>query len=196
MVEKDSHLTGEQIECYSRDECAASELDSVEEHLLLCETCRGRVAESDRFERSMRSASAEFRKPRRKSWLTRPFPVMVPAFALAAVLFAVVMIAPRFRPAPAAFAVQLTATRGPVAGSRAPAGAPLVLTPDLTGLPSSPAFSLEVVDSSGRSIWRGQLAAAARGVTIPQLRSGAYFVRVYSPQNALLREYGLKVEDR
>lgn len=180
------------------DEVTAEELPRWEEHLLICDSCRSAVSECDAYVAAMRSAAAELRlTPRqreRRRWAF--FPVLAPAAAALALLavFAVVF-PPRAGRAPAAFAVQLAATRGPGLGDRAPARTPLLLQPDLTGLPALPSYGLQVVDSAGKPVWQGSLAAsaAARGVSIPPLARGVYFARISSPQGELYREYGLEV---
>ena len=78
----------------------------------------------------------------------------------------------------------------------APAGNPLALVLDLTGLQQLPKYKLEIVDAAGRPVFQSngaprnnQLQAAlAKGLT-----AGAYFVRVYALTGELLREYALTV---
>ncbi|HWB96396.1 MAG TPA: hypothetical protein VG672_06830 [Bryobacteraceae bacterium] len=51
-----SHPSEDLLERYSSQEISSGESDAIEEHLLLCEECRRRLAEWDLFRASMRSA--------------------------------------------------------------------------------------------------------------------------------------------
>jgi len=194
------HLDEEEVLRYATGEAAMDELPRWEEHLLICDTCRGAVARCDAYVAAMRSAAAELRlAPHQRERRRGAFRALVPAAAALALLVAfVVVFLPRAGHAPAAFAVRLPATRGPRAGEPVPARTPLLLQPGLTGLPALPAYGLQVVDSVGKPLWRGSLAAsaAAHGVSIPPLAPGVYYVRISSPQGELYREYGLAVGAR
>jgi hypothetical protein len=55
----------------------------------------------------------------------------------------------------------------------------------------------EVVNSSGRQVWSGNVRIADQSLSIQvdgPLRAGAYWVRLYSSAGQLLREFGLRVE--
>jgi anti-sigma factor RsiW len=60
--EIDRHFDEEEIERYSRGDVHEGELGRFEEHLLICETCRRRVAQSDVYIGAMRRAAAELRR--------------------------------------------------------------------------------------------------------------------------------------
>jgi len=62
ILEPDFHLAEDDLERYSMGELAGEECVRLEEHLLLCETCRQRVREQDLFVQSMRHAASELRK--------------------------------------------------------------------------------------------------------------------------------------
>jgi hypothetical protein len=81
--------------------------------------------------------------------------------------------------------------RGPV-GATVPAGSPLALQPDLTGLPEASYYRLEMVDAVGNPVWSG----TTKQTGAPALKAGEYYVRVYSPEGKLLREYGLQAQPR
>jgi hypothetical protein len=193
-------LRDEEVERYSLGEARRDEAEIWEEHLLLCEACRLRVSESDAYVAAMRGAAARLRRappPRERRWWIG-FPGWLPVAAGLAALAAVVFVAlPGKRPprAPAAFAVRLAAARGAGIAAHAPAGAPLFLQPDLTALPPLSAYGLEVVDSAGKSMWRGVLpSTGGAGATVPGLRPGVYFVRVSSTAGEIYREYSLEVQ--
>ncbi len=194
MLERnDSHLGEEQIERYSLGEVSEGEAASWEEHLLLCETCRRLVEQSDAYATAMGRAAALLRAESKKPSGFR-LPRIVPVLACAAlILFAGLL----WRPAwfstqpPVPVAVALTVTRGPALAVTAPAGAPLRIEPDLTGLPPWPSYRLEMVDSVGNSVWTGFYPAGNLTRRMPR---GVYYVRVYSLSGELYREYAMRVE--
>jgi hypothetical protein len=194
------HLEEEEVLEYSMREATTEELPRWEEHLAACDSCRAAVAECHAYLAAMRSAAAELRLAPRAGVRRRlVFQALVPAgAALALLALSAVVFLPRAVHAPVVFAVHLAATRNPGVGAPAPARTPLLLQPDLTGLPAQPSYRLQVVDRAGKPVWRGSLAAsaAAGGVSIPPLAPGVYFARISSPQGELYREYGLQVGAR
>ena len=184
------HLRPQDIEQFSMGDISETRLALLEEHLLLCELCRNRVVESDRLVNSMQRAARRIRQEEAVplgSWHLKGW---VPLAALAAIVAGALLFGWSYLAPKPAFAVRLTATRGADLLAHAPPGTPLALLPDLTGLPASSSYSLEIVDAAGRRIWRGTLPA---GQTPPQ-RAGTYFVRIYSASGEVLREYGLVIE--
>ena len=183
------HVDPENIERYSMGDISEEQAARIEEHLLVCEACRSQVAESDECVRSMANAARELRQKvaPRERWVVHRWTLVL---AAAATLIAAVAVPAWYRGAKPEFAVSLVAMRGGDLMAKAPAGTALVLHPDLTGLPSSAANRVEVVDAVGKLVWSGALA----GAKVPARRPGLYFVRVYSSGNDLLREYGLQVQ--
>ena len=55
------HLEAETIEKYSLEQLSARKTAEVEEHLLICESCRKAVATSDTYVAAMQAAAAEVR---------------------------------------------------------------------------------------------------------------------------------------
>ena len=53
---KGTHLTDDALELYSLQRLPESELDSFEEHLLICPACQDRLAESDSYVHTMQQA--------------------------------------------------------------------------------------------------------------------------------------------
>lgn len=183
------HPRAEDIEKYSLGELPDESMDSFEEHLLLCASCRDQVQEHDEFVRSMQLAGNQIRSSatagQPEGWARHWGLVLAAASLIAtAVIFAWMRGSARTE-----FAVNLSAMRGISAAATAPANTPLALHPDLTGLPAAASYRMEVVDASGRAVWRG----SSGGGTLPARRTGMYFVRIYSPRSELLREYGLEV---
>jgi anti-sigma factor RsiW len=186
--DKNRHMDAEDSERYSMGDLPEELSTQFEEHLLICEACRNRVAKSDEFVRSIERAGKQIRlggAPRRRpAW--RQWTILL---AAASLLLAMVVFGLSRGGGRPEFAVSLAAMRGAETMAQAPAGTPLALHPGLTGLPSSPSYRLEMVDAAGATVWRGTFP----GARVPPRRAGAYFVRVYSAAGELLREYGLQV---
>jgi anti-sigma factor RsiW len=64
--EANIHLGGEDAERFSLGEMREEELAACEEHLLICDACRRRVAESDAYVAAMREAAAKLRRETKK----------------------------------------------------------------------------------------------------------------------------------
>src|SRR3974390_1265797 len=105
------HLDAEDIERYSLGLAPEEEAARFEEHLLICEACRGRVVECDQTSGSMQQAAAWIRRQgaagaaaRRTQW-----PAL---FAAAAVIAALVLITWPRSGSRLPVVVTLTAMRG------------------------------------------------------------------------------------
>jgi len=171
---------------------ADPELSGFEEHLLICGQCQDRLAREDAFRQGMRVALA--RTPQ-KSAAGRSFPVSwILVLAALAVIVVAVIAWPRPTALPATL-LQLQADRGPQdQPPAAPAGQPLLLLLDTTGLPAIPSYRVEVVDFSGQARFQSDVAPSGgrvRASLAKGLPAGAYFVRLYSPGRELLREFAL-----
>lgn len=204
-----SHLDDEEIESYSGGKATKAQEEAWEEHLLLCETCRDRLEFSETFANAMEAAAAlQVRDPRgirEPGWnLNRLFPAfpVFAALAAAALIVAAWFGLGKFRPGafpgnstPAV--VTLYSVRGSEVVS-APAGRPITLHLDLTALPQTPKYRLEVVDAAGNSAWEEEVKVSSQFATasVPAQKPGSYFVRLYSPAGELLREYALAIANR
>ncbi len=191
MQVENCHEEG-RLEAYAAGTLPASQVTDVEEHLLVCADCQRRLAETEAYLRAMRRAAARARaRERQPVWK----PVWRrPVWALGAMVIVLAAGAGiGWRGRGAETEIALEAMRGPEART-APAGAPLRLSLDATGLPATADYRVEVVDETGRAALAG--AGARRGARIvlaaPKgLSAGRYFIRVYG--QGLLREYGLAV---
>ena len=192
------HMDEEEFERYSMGGMPEGAIAPFEEHLLICESCQQRLAQTDVYVAAMRNASVRLRAEtvkQRLPWLR--FPRLVPALAgLAVAIVAAGLWLGRPDVGEAhAFAVDLAATRGSAIEATAPAGRWLLLRLDLSNLPASPAYRMEMVDRSGNRVW--QATVPARGskadFKVPGTQPGVYFVRLYRPPGELLREYGFEV---
>ena len=195
------HLQAEELEFYCLGGLTEVRCARLEEHLLLCEICRDRLTETESYVAVMRQASRQWSaehveapaaaviaiRPWRESWPGRLAPMLVAALL---VVCAAVWFGRHSRvPAPP-FAIELTAVRGAAPGP-APAGYPLLLELDLTGLSEGRPFAGEVVDASGRRVAEFPVGAPA---LLKALAPGGYFVRIYKSSGELLREYALTVK--
>ena len=197
------HTIDELLELYSSGRLAEPQLTHVEEHVLLCEHCQHRLSFEDDFREAMRAAAVNFdqqsRAANRFPRVAKPFVKPVWAYALAACLIAFVAVrwVSQYRPSTSPAAAMLGTTRGAVnSASAVPAREPIVLTLDLTDLPPLPAYKLEVVDETGRTVFQSTAVPENNRLRFDLSRGlpeGAYFVRVDSFANELLREYALAV---
>ncbi len=196
----DRHAADEMLERYSSGRLAGLELAQFEEHLLVCQSCQDRLAQEDAFRQGMHDAGAALPQPRRASpWR---LPKLAWALGLAAAgLIAFVGIAwrPFARPADPPAVILLRTTRGAenLTLAAGPAGKPLTLVPDLTGLQPFESYRLEIVDAAGRPAYQSTEAVRndkLQATLVRGLPAGAYFVRLYNPAGELLREYALTVQ--
>ncbi len=202
MPRKGNHIPEEELEQYCLGGLAEVRRARLEEHLLLCETCRDRLTETESFIAAMRQASREWSKDQveggtagiiaGRKWMLGWTRHMVPVLVIAALLVICALWAGRrsSAPAPLPFAVGLTAVRGAAPG-QAPAGRPLLLELDLTGLNDGQPFVGEVVDASGTRVTQFSVGAATLLKAMPP---GSYFVRIYKTSGELIREYALTVQ--
>jgi len=192
-----AHPSEEVLEEYALGRLRGPELEQFEEHLLVCAQCQDGLAETDEFIADMKQAAGNAPQPERKRFgRFNLLPKPVWAGALAAAALAVVVWMPRHPPAAYDAEVTLQAMRGVEAAAPAiPAGKPFLLKADMTGLPPASEFRLEVADSGGGVVWRATVSpkdALISTVVARKLGAGRYWVRLYHPAGALLREYGLE----
>jgi putative zinc finger protein len=199
------HMADDEIESYSMGVASEEETARFEEHLLICEACQRRVGESDDQVAAMQGAGLRFRERSRQSQNSQPFSRRLPFLGALGLVAAGSMVAlvslgglrPWLHGASPAFAVNLQATRGAGIEARAPAGRPLRLNLELSGLPVQESYRVEAVDRMGKKVWEGTAPPqdSKAAASLPGMSAGIYFVRVYAPSGELLREYGLNVED-
>jgi hypothetical protein len=184
----------EELERISLGRASAEEKEALEEHLLICPACQERFEQVESYAFAMRAATRELqsdRTPARSWW---QLPKLVPALACLVLLAIGIVSSTRFSATGTPpLAISLTATRGTAPGGTATAGRALDLTPDLAGIAVPGPYRLEIVDARGGVTWKGTFEPAGRSVKVPAQRQGIHFVRIYSLEGALLREYGLDV---
>jgi hypothetical protein len=166
----------------------------LEEHLLICDTCRQQLEGSDDLVRAVRHAAAGAREETEPAWKSWRIPRLAPVMAAAVLLIVAAGLALRTgrNGTIAPLAVALEATRGSVRAARVPSGRPLLLQPGMEGLASFPEYRIEVVGPSGDLVWRSTVSAGG-AANAPSFSPGTYFVRLRNPSGDLLREYALEV---
>jgi hypothetical protein len=202
QIETDRHMNEEEIERYSLGDIPEADVSSFEEHILVCELCQSKVAESDRYIFSMQDVSAGVRRKAQKTtsyWMA--FPSLTHTFATAALMLFLAFLGLRMVnrvPAVPAFSLDLTANRGNGIEAKAPAGKALILQVELAGLRPEPLFRLEMVDQVGKRVWQGSAVPqdSKAAASVPPMTRGIYFLRAYAPSGNLVREYGLEIEGR
>ncbi len=199
-----SHLSEEKIESYSMSKLAESEFASVEEHLLLCARCQEHVEKMDNFINAVREAAKLSKDDPPTAWdrflsvftfHPRSAWAGVSAVAAAVVLFSFLPFAP---------STPQHLTLSTVRGSEstvphAKANTPIDLQLDVTELPVSPLYTIELVDSSGgilRNYTNEPISSRLNIAIGERLPAGQYWIRLYgnSLKTDLLREFGLRVD--
>ena len=196
------HESDDRLELYALGRLSDSEVEQIEEHLFLCDSCRDRMDNVGVFAVAIREELGTQPAPAATKGFNRDFlnlNWMQPRFAMAGVLAALVLATGIFwiggdvRLAPAA-SLQLQAVRGEMKS----VGVARELDLTLTDAPRSGGpFRLEIVDASGGSVWTGnpELKATGLGVTVAnRLSPGVYFARLYSASGQLVHEYGFRVQ--
>lgn len=200
------HPTEDLLEEYSFGRVLEPVLAPLEEHLLDCTLCQDRLLAVDEYTALMKAGIAAMEREREGAGASPRFAIAgTPVVFAAAVILVLVGIAIGWRLQPTAavasastMMVKLTALRGGDGDglARAPFGHPLDLTVDRTDLPSTSAYRLEVVSSSGQRLWSGAAQVDPQSLSAhvtKRLAPGAYWVRLYSDEK-LRREFGLRVE--
>jgi hypothetical protein len=203
MENQTDHVPEETLEKFAMGKLPESEAAPLEEHLLTCHACQDRLEHIDTFIHAAKTATAKLKLQHEPSLgeRLRAF-VSVPhrgvlAMGLAAVCVALIVVPSR---TPDTQSVELSASRGPDIGApQIKGGSPVTLSLDLTEVPASPVYTVELVNSSGSLIWEGKIEPSGNRLTaaVPeQLSSGRYWVRLYgnSLKTDLLREYPLSVK--
>lgn len=194
------HTTDDQLEAYALRQLAISdqsEMDALEEHLIVCSNCRDRLDGVEAFTSGMNgafranSAITVSKQTRVSSWLQWP------RISYALSLLTLILIISLFsskqpRLAPAAY-LQLTAIRGEMPSTPPARELDLTLLDPPAGGHVSHAI---IVNSAGRPVWNGIAQRTAAGLEVkeqPRLKRGYYFLRLYGASGEVVREYGFRI---
>jgi hypothetical protein len=201
-----SHVSEDMLMGYSFGHLPEHALADLEEHILMCEACQLHLEAVDEHLRTAAEAAREIReegkrrkKTRLSSWLLGG-PRVVWSCVLATIF--IFAFAPLLRQAatlrkPTA-EVLLTASRGAEQAlvSHTQAGN-VTLKIDTSELPNLPAYQLQLVDAGGREIWSGSGLNIRQQIraTLPHpLGPGQYWVRLLTPDQNQVREFGLAIQ--
>ncbi len=182
----------------------------LEEHLLWCESCQGALQETEGYVRSMKAVLAEPAPVPAtstgavdwlKSLLPRPQNLAWAGALAAAFVVILVFRSSVFERFPnrsvSAAPVALSSFRGGAVISHAPARRPLELYIDLADVSTPCECRVEVVNGTGTPQWTGA-GSVASGKLIAQVpegfAAGQYWVRLYSSDSVLVREFGLRLD--
>ncbi len=205
MQLRSEHTSDEALEQYAMHSLPEPELAGVEEHLLICSRCQEQLKEIEEYVSAMRGAAIllDREDESQKRFWTRfsaafTFRKLAWVMGVAAlVLVAVTLrISTKTGQPPPPLALMLETSRGSDV-PHVPSGRRIDLSLDITGLPSFPAYTVEVVEEGGRVRSKSNAAEAQARVrtSLPgDFHSGTYFIRLYSPSRELLREYALHID--
>jgi hypothetical protein len=194
------HIEEERLELYAMGKLSECFIPDVEEHLLTCSFCQGRLSETDDFVVHFREAVTLVAERPAPFW--KRFPNARSLLWISSVVAAgVVLLVITDEPRPARFdpaVVLLQSMRGPEARAQMASGRPGLMVFDLP-LNAVPAnYETEIVDALGKVVLKPSAHIAQSRLTalIDRLAPGGYWVRVYRTQPAreLLAEYGLQVQ--
>jgi anti-sigma factor RsiW len=190
-----SHQPDDRLELYALGRLPEPEVTVVEEHLLVCLSCRQRLDEVELFAVAMRQAiSSEPPARERPMWFAwlrqqlspRLSPRLIGAVGFAAIMLTTFLYLHPGRKVDALASLDLAAMRGDVQ-QVSPAQETDIT---LTDAPGQRGLRAEVVDYKGVNVW----SAGSSTVRIKkQLPSGSYFVRLFDQSGKLLHEYGFNV---
>lgn len=184
------HVEDEQLDLYALGRLSAEQLAHVEEHLLVCDSCRARLRASDEFAALFCVAATHPEARRAPVWRRfwrRPIGVAVAAAAMATVLF----IATRPEaPVAAPAIIAMQSMRGPDSAVEVESNRPVVLVFDVEH-----ANEAQIVDPEGKEVLRAPTSQAdgRAALRIGRLSRGSYWVRVYRERGGdPIAEYGLR----
>jgi predicted anti-sigma-YlaC factor YlaD len=197
-----AHPDEEILERYALGQCTEAECELVEEHILICASCRNALNDCDNWIQLMKTElpAANQPQPENSSFWTKfrnrrsgGFSA-VPAMAGAAFALAMVLWVGMPGSRTPTSEIHLSAIRGNELSATAPANTEvrLKLEQANSGGADLNNHTATIVDSQGVTIWRGIVRDAA--VVTPKLSSGSYWVRIYRPSGEQVKEYGLLVK--
>lgn len=196
-MDKHFHSTADELELYALARMTNSEFAGLEEHLLICATCRGRLDEVEAYVTGMREVLEADAGGDEDSgwdllnWLRRP------AVAMTIGLVALVTAMALLSRGPAKV-LPFSAMLIPAAGGGMPI-APPARELDVTindGLRDSGPFRVEVLNPAGQTVWNGLAAADERGIEVKvqqRMTPGDYFLRLYSVGGEKLKDYAFRI---
>ena len=199
------HPDREVLELYSLGHLSGCELDSVEDHLLVCQLCQDQLALIDSYiadvKEGCRIVSGK-PEPKRIRWRDRLFTLPRPVMAGAFVAFLLALLLPlghHSAEVGTPVAVRLETYRGtePAGAAQAEAKRPLHLILSLSSTSPKGSYRVDIVNGNGSLVWTGAASLDRAGLSIDPGASfgpGLYWVRLYDAGNMLVREYSLRLK--
>ena len=193
-----AHPSEEVLEAYALKQLPEDQIPAVETHLLVCEACQHALADLDAFIASIKGLSPQTSTVRIAPVRSMLYRRLTPALAAAAGLLLGAFWLWDSGPRPESATVLLSSMRGRETGpATGPANVPLEVNIDSTQLEVRDGFRVELVTAAGRPAWSGPVIRSAEGKLLVRvekgLSAGSYWVRLYSPDNQLVQEYGLRL---
>jgi hypothetical protein len=195
------HIDENVLDRYAMGTLPEAAIPQVEEHLLSCSLCQTLLLETDDFLVHFRAAATQvelytipfwqrFLNAQRLIWGGS-------AVAVAGLVLLLVTGEPRLSmPEPAMVLMQ--SLRGPEEQAQIAKGSPSLLIFDLPIPATHPTYEVEVVDTAGKQILKGQgiVKDDHLAFLIQKLAPAGYWVRIYQkePARALVAEYGLEAK--
>jgi hypothetical protein len=195
-----SHIEEDVLDQYAMGTLSEESVQEVEEHLLICQSCQTRLAETDEFLAVFSAAVTEQDAQSSPGWkglvLSRTG-LWAGAAALAS-LAVFLIVGPRQDTRPSAVTILMQSFRGADSDVSVAPGKPMVLVFDLPVHAPLANFEIDVVDTVGNEVVRSgaELRSGRLTARFGKLAGGSYWVRVYrtQPTRELVAEYGLRVE--
>ncbi|HVV44179.1 MAG TPA: hypothetical protein VHC72_03215 [Bryobacteraceae bacterium] len=211
-VTRELHATDDQLELYALGRAPASDIPPLEQHLLICTACQERLDNLAAFADGMRDALADYSpevRPRLSAaeWLRRAdipariafwlpprtSPWVSMTLGCAALVIIGGIVAHDKTGTAEAATLQLTAVRGEMPITVPAREFDLALTDSpREGGP----YRVQILNVTGALVWQRVMESAPAGLRVRlkrRLPPGDYFVRLYSPADVMLREYGFRV---
>ncbi len=208
------HPSEEILERYALGRVGASDLEPIEEHLLVCPQCQERLSEADQYVLAMRDAArlllneqpravpetSSSRWGKRKPAIHWGMRLLWPAGAIAFAGLALSLAVPKqLSQAGTPEEVALAVSRGAAQEllTTVAAGRPLRLDIDLTEIPPASSYRLDLVNDEGQLAWSGTGIGVRNQLHFApsqMLLSGKYWARLYAVSGSpvLVREYGME----
>lgn len=195
------HIDENVLDRYAMGTLPEAAIPQVEEHLLICSLCQSRLVETDDFLIHFRTAATQVELYTAPFWqrlLTTPRLIWGSSAVMAAGLALLLITGepPISKPQPAMVLMQ--SLRGPEEQAQIAKGRPSLLIFDLPIPATHPAYEVEVVDTAGKQILKGQgiVKEDRLAFLIQKLAPAGYWVRIYQkePARALVAEYGLQAK--
>jgi hypothetical protein len=195
------HIDENVLDRYAMGTLPEAAIPPVEEHLLSCSVCQSRLVETDDFLIHFRAAATQVELQTAPFWQrflnTQRLIWGGSLVAAAALALLLVTGEPRLsKPQPAM--VRMQSLRGPEEQAQIAKGSPSLLIFDLPIPATHPTYEVEVVDTAGKQILKGQgiVKDDRLAFLIQKLAPAGYWVRIYEKQPArtLVAEYGLEAK--